>query len=138
MCTALMRARIVGSQVVYDNINASTSPQLSRSGYSKTDSSRKSGCSSPIRLERKTGSSDSHNDVKPTNVSIQLLAAILDSEWRKIFGTYAAQIKIGTGVLVLERVAITALVIPIRRLKATLMPFPVALCAEGITSGVYA
>ena len=53
-------------------------------------------------------------------------------------GTYAAQIKIGTAVLVSDTVAMIALVMPIRRLKATLIPFPVARCAEGMTSGVYA
>ena len=44
----------------------------------------------------------------------------------------------GTDVAVLATVAMTADKIPMMRLQATAMPLPVALWADGKTSGVYA
>lgn len=49
-----------------------------------------------------------------------------------------AQTYMGTGVEVLATEATTALKIPMILLHATATPFPVALCADGRTSGVYA
>lgn len=90
--------------------------------------------SSSIRLEWEAHANNRHYDVKPMYCQLSPFSQI-DKPPKK---AYAAHMNIGTEVVVSAEMATTALIIPIIRLKDTLMPLPVARWAEGSTSGVYA